>query len=279
MHPATPAAPPTLGPGLTALVPIAHGSTATVYRALQASVGRPVAVKIDNRTLDTERDRRRFRDEANATGRVSGHPHVIDLFDAAVSPAGHPYLVMELCNGSYSDDVGTLSPAQVRSVGIRIASALTAAHAAGVLHRDVKPGNILHTRFGTPVLADFGLAVLLDQRDGTEALDPLTPAYAAPESVADAVALPSGDVYSLAATLYALLGGYPPRLPGPGVPTTATLLELYEQPVPGLPGVPDALLAVLRQALSTDPDRRPSAAEFEQLLAGAAVSAPPEPVG
>ena len=270
---------PVLGAGLTALVPIAHGSTATVYRAMQSSVGRAVAVKIDNRTLDTEWDRRRFRDEANATGRVSGHPNVIDLFDAAVSPDGHPYLVMELCAGSYAGDMGTLSPAQVRSVGVRIASALAAAHAAGVLHRDVKPGNILHTRFGTPVLADFGLAVLLDQRHATAALDPLTPAYAAPESVSDAVALPSGDVYSLAATLYALLSGHPPRLPGPGVPTTATLLELYDQPVPAVPRVPEGLLTVLRTALSTDPGERPTAAEFEQLLRQSPIGAPAEPVG
>ncbi|GAA4217498.1 serine/threonine-protein kinase [Actinocatenispora rupis] len=266
--------PPDLGPNLTGLVPIAHGSCSTVYRADQPTVGRAVAVKIDNRTLDTELDRRRFRYEARATGRVSGHPHVIDLFDAGVSTDGHPYLVMELCTGSYTDRTGRTSPAEVRVIGTRIADALAAAHSAGVLHRDVKPGNILRTRFGSPVLADFGLAVLLDQRDGREGLDPLTPAYAPPESVELAQALPSGDVYSLAATMYALLAGHPPRLPDPGVPTTATLVELYRQPVPALPGVPPELLGVLRRALATDPADRPAAADFRDLLNTLPVSEP-----
>ncbi|HEY3507089.1 MAG TPA: serine/threonine-protein kinase [Actinocatenispora sp.] len=267
--------PPDLGPNLTGLVPIAYGSCSTVYRADQPTVGRAVAVKVDNRTLDTEPDRRRFRYEARATGRVSGHPAVIDLFDAGVSADGHPYLVMELCTGSYTERAGRTSPEEVRVIGARIADALSAAHSAGVLHRDVKPGNILRTRFGTPVLADFGLAVLMDQRDGTEALDPLTPAYAPPESVELAEALPSGDVYSLAATMYALLAGHPPRLPDPGVPTTAVLVELYRQPVPDLPDVPPALLGILRRALATDPACRPSAAEFRDLLDAVPVSAAP----
>jgi serine/threonine protein kinase len=256
-------------PGLTGLAPIGRGGYSTVYRAVQESVGRQVAVKVDNSTLDTELDRRRFTFEARATGRLSGHPHVIDLFDAGVSVDGHPYLVMELCLGSYATLAGQLGPAQVRAVGIRIADALAAAHAAGVLHRDVKPGNILRTRYHTPVLADFGLAVLLDQRDGFEALDPLTPAYAPPESVqSGARPAPAGDVYALAATLYALLSGHPPRLPGPEVPTPATLLDLYEQPVPDVPDTPADLLDVLRLALATDPTRRPAAATLGGLLAG-----------
>lgn len=255
-------------PGLTGLSPIARGGYSTVYRAVQESVGRQVAVKVDNSTLDTELDRRRFTFEARATGRVSGHPHVIDLFDAGVSVDGHPYLVMELCLGSYAALAGRVGPAQVRAVGVRIADALAAAHAAGVLHRDVKPGNILRTRYHTPVLADFGLAVLLDQRDGLEALDPLTPAYAPPESVrSGARPAPPGDVYSLAATIYALLTGHPPRLPGPEVPTAATLLDLYDQPVPDVPDTPPDLLDVLRLALATDPADRPTAAALSALLA------------
>ncbi len=257
-----------LVPGLSDLVPIARGGYSTVYRAEQISVGREVAVKVDNSTLDTELDRRRFRYEARANGRVSGHPHVIDLFDAGVSDDGHPYLVMELCTDSYTSRAGQLTPAEVCLIGTRIADALAAAHESGVLHRDVKPGNILSTRFHTPVLADFGLAVLLDQRDGREALDTLTPAYAPPESVeSGGGASPAGDVYSLAATLYALSAGHPPRLPDAGVPTFAALLELYQLPVPDLPDVPGELLDVLRQALRNDPDERPTAAGFRDLLA------------
>ncbi|MGA8116551.1 MAG: serine/threonine-protein kinase [Actinocatenispora sp.] len=254
-------------PGLRDLVPIAQGGYSTVYRAVQVSIGREVAVKVDNGTLDTELDRRRFHYEAHATGRMSGHPHVIDLFDAGVSHTGHPYLVMELCRGSFTERVGRIPLDEVCGIGVRIADALAAAHAAGVLHRDVKPGNILCTRFDTPVLADFGLAVLLDQRDGREALDPLTPAYAPPESVDLANPSPTGDVYSLAATLYALSAGHPPRLPATGVPTTAALMELYQMPVPDLPDASPGLLDALRRALDTDPEGRPTAAEFRDLLA------------
>jgi serine/threonine protein kinase len=163
--------------------------------------------------------------------------------------------------------MGHVPPGELCRTGSLIADALAAAHDCGVLHRDVKPANILTTRFQSPVLADFGLAVLLDQRDGREALDSLTPAYAPPESVQLAGASPAGDVYSLAATLYALSAGHPPRLPGAGVPTAAALAELYQLPVPDLPGVPAALLEALRSALANDPAARPSAAEFRDMLA------------
>lgn len=256
-------------PGLTGLVPIAWGGYSTVYRARQASVDRAVAVKIDNGTLDTELERRRFAYEARATGRVSGHPHVIDLFDAGVSGDGHPYLVMELCTGSYAARIGSAGPDEVREVGRWIADALAAAHESGVLHRDVKPANLLTSQYDSPMLADFGLAVLLDQRDGAAPLDPLTPAYAPPESLQFGTApTPAGDVYALGATLYALLAGHPPRLPGPGVPTVAVLMERYQQPVPALPGVPEGLHAVLCRSLATDPADRPTAAQLRDLLAG-----------
>jgi serine/threonine protein kinase len=302
--------------GLADLSVLARGGYSTVYRATQLSVGRQVALKVDNRTLDTALDRGRFRSEARAAGRVSGHPNVVDLFDAGVTVDGHPFLVMELCTGSYADRMARheCDPAEVRRVGVRIADALSAAHRYGVLHRDVKPGNILTTRYDTPVLADFGLAVLLDgQRDLGMELEALTPAYAPPElfrldgaaagpvdpvldlvpaqPLASAASQPTAgmtglpelaglesgapsaaaDVYSLAATLYALLAGHPPRLPAVGNPTIATLLELFDQPVPELPGMPEALVGVLRAGMANDPAARPTAAGFRDLLAGTPV--------
>src|SRR6266487_1780246 len=95
--------PPPTVPGLTGLSVMARGGYAPVYRATQASVGREVAVKVENRTLENERDQRRFLREARAAGRMSSHPHVVDLFDAGVLPDGHPYMIMELCEGSYAD--------------------------------------------------------------------------------------------------------------------------------------------------------------------------------
>src|SRR2546430_9158804 len=147
-------------PGRAGLTVLAGVGYATVYRALQESVGRDVAVKIETRSLDTEHDRRRFMREARAAGRMSSHPHVVDLFDAGVLPDGHPYMIMELCEGSYADRLRAerLAPAEVRDIGAKIAGALADAHRLGVLHRDVKPANILVSGFGEPALADFRLA-------------------------------------------------------------------------------------------------------------------------
>src|SRR5689334_13486317 len=138
---------------------------------------------------------------------MSSHPHVVDLYDVGVTDDGHPFLIMELCDGTYADRLkqGPLSHVEARDVGAKIADALADAHSLGVLHRDVKPANILITRFGEPVLADFGLAILAEWRDVSITLDVLTPAYAPPESFRQAEPSPTADVYALCATLYALM--------------------------------------------------------------------------
>ncbi len=163
------------------------GGFATVYRSWQLAVGREVAVKVDNRVLLTDRDRRRFVREVTAAGRLSGHPHVIDVYDAGTLADGRPYLVMELCPaGSLNDALhrrGPMSAAQVRDIGIRIADALAAAHAAGVLHRDIKPANILVNQYGMVGLSDFGLASIMAAGSEQSATrEALTPAFASPES-------------------------------------------------------------------------------------------------
>src|SRR6476661_9945081 len=123
-----------------------------VWQARQTTLNRLVAVKIDDRQLDSERERRRFLREAGAAGRMSGHSGIVTVHDAGILPDDRPYLVLELCPG------GSLSawlapekrpPVQrVRDVGVRIADALAAAHARGVIHRDVKPANILIDAYG-----------------------------------------------------------------------------------------------------------------------------------
>jgi len=178
-------------------------------------VGREVALKVDNRMVRDERDRRRFLREAHAAGQLSDHPNVISVFDAGITEDGRPYLVMELCSGSLADRLGkdgTIPPPDVREVGVRIADALEVAHQAGVLHRDLKPANILVNRFGSPGLADFGLAASHDtSRQLSATLEALTPAYAAPEVFRMERPTVAVDVYGLAATLYSLLSGRPPR--------------------------------------------------------------------
>ncbi|MEV1002864.1 protein kinase [Nonomuraea sp. NPDC050202] len=253
---------------------LGQGGFGVVYLALQSAVGREVALKVDNRVLLSERDRRRFLREVTAAGALSGHPHVVPVYDAGLLPDGRPYMVLELCPGG-SLAGRTLSPADARDVGVRIADALAAAHAQGVLHRDVKPANILLNRYGQVALSDFGLATMpASGPDASVTRESLTPSYAPPEAFELAEPSPVGDVYALAATVYALLSGRPPRFPESGVPNLAMILALHRLPVPDIPGVPPELTAVLRRALASDPwQRTPSAATLRDELA--AVPLPP----
>jgi serine/threonine protein kinase len=263
-------------PGLTGLTVLARGGYATVFRAVQRSVGREVAVKVENRTLESEKDQRRFLREARAAGRMSSHPHVVDLFDAGVTLDNHPYLIMELCEGTYADRMKTnpLSALEARVIGSKIADALADAHVLGVLHRDVKPANLLITRFGEPALADFGLAVLTETREISFTLE-LTPAYAAPEMFHHGRPVPASDVYSLCATLYALMRGRPARWRDGQNPTLVSLVDMFAEPVPDIPGVPGDLTALLRRGMANDPADRLGAGELRDALLG--VDRDPDP--
>jgi len=260
-------------PGYEVSGVLGQGGFGIVYRARQLAVDREVALKVDNRVLVSERDRRRFMREVTSAGALSGHPHVAHVYDAGVLPDGRPYMVLELCpGGSLLDRMraeGRLPPAEVTDIGARIADALSAAHAAGVLHRDIKPANILINRYGNAVLSDFGLATM--PASGSEmsvTRESLTPAYAPPEAFELIDPAPAGDVYSLAATLYALLSGRPPRFPESGVVNIAVIMALHRLPLPEIPGVAPELTAVLREAMAVDPARRtPSMAALRDALA------------
>ena len=255
-------------PGMSGLSVMARGGYATVYRATQDSVGREVAIRMENRTLDNARDQARFLREARAAGRMSSHPHVVDLFDVGVTVDQHPYLIMELCDGSYLDRmrVSPLTPAEARDVGIKIADALVHSHASGVLHRDVKPANILYSQFNSAVLADFGLAVLGEMRDSSVTLEVLTPAYAPPEMFRHDSPSGAADVYALCATLYAVMSGRPPRWQSDRSPSLITLMDLFNHPIPELPGVPASLTAILRYGMDSEPSARPTAEQLRDLL-------------
>jgi serine/threonine protein kinase len=262
-------------PGHTVTGVLGSGGFATVYRTWQVAVGRETAVKVDSRVLHTERDRRRFFREVTAAGRLSGHPHVIDVYDAGTLRDGRPYLVMELCpDGSLNDELrrsGPMNAALACRIGASLADALAAAHAAGILHRDIKPANILINRYGVVGLSDFGLAsIIASSGEQSVSREALTPAYAPPESFEAAEPTMAADVYSLAATLYALMAGRPPRFPADSSsPGVAAILALHSQPVEDIPGVPPRMLDILRRCLETDPARRlPGAAALRDELAG-----------
>ncbi|MCT9930277.1 protein kinase [Planotetraspora sp. A-T 1434] len=266
-----------LVPGYEVLGILGQGGFGIVYRARQLAVGREVALKIDNRVLVSDRDRRRFMREVTSAGALSGHPHVADVYDAGVLSDGRPYMVLELCpGGSLADRLkrhGPLSVREVRDIGIKIADALAAAHATGVLHRDVKPANILINSYGLVALSDFGLATMpaqggTAQGEVSVTRESLTPAYAPPEAFDLSEPTAAGDVYALAATLYALLYGRPPRFPESGVVNIAVIMALHRRPIPDIPGVPSALTDVLRHGMASDPGQRiPTAAGLRDALA------------
>jgi serine/threonine protein kinase len=279
-------------PGHTVTSVLGSGGFATVYQTWQVAVGRETAVKVDSRMLHTERDRRRFFREVTAAGQLSGHPHVVDVYDAGTLRDGRPYMVMELCpGGSLNDELrrsGPISAERACRIGADLADALAAAHAAGILHRDLKPANILINRYGVVGIADFGLAsIIAANGDQSVSRDALTPAYAPPESFEGAEPTPAADLYSLAATIYALMAGRPPRFPADGrQPGAAAIYFLHSQPVEDIPGVPPRMLAILRQCLAADPAQRlPSAAalrdDLDMLLGqpdrGLARTVPPRP--
>lgn len=267
-------------PGLSGLSVLARGGYATIYRAVQDSVDREVAVKVENRTLDTERDKRRFLREARAAGQMSSHLYVVDLHDVGVTADQHPYMIMELCDGSYADrlEASPLTPGETRDVGVKIADALAEAHQLGVLHRDVKPANLLISRWGEPQLADFGLAVLAETRETSLTLELITPAYCPPEIFRPGPPTAAVDVYSLSASLYALLSGRPPRWQHAGSASIATMLDLFERPIADLPGVPAPLLDLLRVGMANDPAARPGARQLRDHLAALRLHRQDQPV-
>jgi serine/threonine protein kinase len=255
--------------GLTDWKPLARGGFAVVWQARQLSLDRLVAVKVYQHELN-ERDRRRLLHEAAAAGKLSDHPGIITAYDAGTLLDDRPYLIMELCPGGsltqWFKPENRPSEEQVRQVGIRIADALAAAHACGILHRDVKPANILIDGFGNPGLADFGLAAVAGTESTTVDGLRVTPAYAPPEAFEMHAATEAGDVFSLAATLYALLAGRPPRDFGADPVPLEQMAVVAQRPFDPLPEVNWYLMDVLLSGLSNDPAARPTAAQFRDRL-------------
>jgi hypothetical protein len=266
-----PAAAPESVPGYLNLVRIGQGGFSVVYRATQEDFDRGVALKILTAAPD-EDARRRFQRELRLTGRLSGHPHVVTALDAGETASGRLYLAMHLYEGGSLKDRlaadGPLTPEQVASVGAKIGDALAAAHGLGVVHRDVKPSNILVSRFGEPALADFGVSCLLDASSSASVLDAFSPQHAAPELISRGAPSEASDIYALGSTLYQLLTGHSPFGRG-GEDVLAVMWQVMNEPPPRpdceLPGLADAIV----KAMAKEPaDRFADAASFARTLRG-----------
>ncbi len=264
--------------GYTILRTLGQGGAAVVYLARQDSLNREVAVKVLRRDIEDEKMWRYFRREAHTVAQLSGHPNVVSVFNAGKSAAGLPFLVTEyLDRGSLEDVIaadGPLPPVAVARIGIAVADALIAAHRLGILHRDVKPGNVLLHHDGRVKLADFGIARLLaGQTLTTTDSIAFTPEHVAPEILRGDPDGEWSDLYGLGSTLATALVGVSPFEKRPEERMEALLARRIMSPAPTLPAsVPAALAEPITSALDPDPDRRPSLDEFRRQLVAAADS-------
>jgi tRNA A-37 threonylcarbamoyl transferase component Bud32 len=267
-------------PGLTNVGRIGAGGNAIVYRARQADLDRDVVVKVLT-NVDADTTRRRFDRERRAMGRLSQEVGIAPLYGSGFTPTGQPYLLMPFYeHGSLQDQLdgqGALGAERVRDIGVAVAAAVQTAHENGVLHRDLKPANILLRASGQPDVADFGIAHLTDDALGTSQALTMTPLYTAPEVFDGVESGAASDVYSVGATLFALLNGYPAHSdPGGTTPVLSLIRRINEDPLPELPAtVPKDLAAAISRAMSKDPrERQATAGDLAAELAEADLASP-----
>ncbi|MEU7826645.1 protein kinase [Catellatospora sp. NPDC049133] len=274
--------PVVLGRRYRLVEPVGAGGMAVVWRAYDQVLHRTVAVKMLSPRLVAQPDNLRLlRAEALAVAGLS-HPRITSVYDYGQQRLdGHeqPYLVMELVDGvtlrqTLREAATGLGWQATLSITAQVAAALAAAHARGIVHRDVTPANIMLTAAGVKVL-DFGICVLAGFDDGQEDELVGTVDYIAPERVTGRSAVtPASDVYSLGMVMYRCLSGHLPW--EPTTPTRRLRQHVFSPPdvLPPVPGMPPAIRELCLSCLAKNPDDRPTAAE---LVAGLAEWSVPEP--
>jgi len=255
----TPAGLPVLIAGRYLLGPLlGRGGAAEVYRAHDQVLGRAVAVKIFLNGVPTTDPRRQHREIITLAG--FSHPALVTLYNAGEQD-GRAFFVMQLVSGRTLADrlrEHPLPAADTTQLGVELADALAYVHARGVIHRDVKPANVLLDEHNRPHLSDFGIATMIDSTQITHTgLMIGTAAYLAPEQVRGHPVGPEADIYALGLVLLECLTG---QREYPGQPMEAALARLHRQPhVPQ--DLPAPMTAALQAMTANDPDQRPTAAE------------------
>ncbi|WP_068274258.1 serine/threonine-protein kinase [Aldersonia kunmingensis] len=257
---------------------IGRGGFGVVYRCRQVSLDRFVAVKLLTADLDEE-NLERFLREQRAMGRLSGHPNIANVLEVGTTAQGRPFIVMPFhARGSLETrirDGGPLSWQAALRLGIKLSGALETAHRNGILHRDVKPGNVLLTEYAEPQLTDFGIARVTGGFETSTGAITGSPAYAAPEVLKGAAVGPTADIYGLGATLFCALTGHAAFERQEGEKVVAQFLRITSQPVPDLRGgdIPDEVVSAIEHAMAGAPSQRPgSAADFGEELREVQVS-------
>jgi serine/threonine-protein kinase len=251
---------------------LGQGGMATIFRATDAKLDREVAVKVLRPEFGSDPEFvQRFTHEARAAASLN-HPNVVAVYDFGTDPAG-PYLVMEqVAGGDLSlalGERGVLPPTAVARTGQQVADALAAAHARGLVHRDIKPGNILLSPDGRVQVADFGIAQAAASSPVTSTgLTLGSVLYFSPEQARGDSATTASDIYSLGLVMYELLTGRRAFAgDSPAAVAVARLSGGIPAPMSVRPDTPPALDAIVRWCLAIDPDARPTAGELSTALA------------
>lgn len=257
--------------GFEAATEIGRGGFGVVYRCSQAALDRTVAVKVLTTVLDEENKERFFR-EQRAMGRLTGHPNIVNVLQVGSTTTGRPYLVMQYYPRDSLDAWirlhGPLATEQVLRLGVKMAGAIESAYRLGIVHRDVKPANILLTDYGEPALTDFGIAHVAGGFRTATGTVTGSPAFTAPEVLGGDPPGPASDVYGLGATLFCALTGHAAFERRRGEHMVAQFLRITTQPVPDLreTGIDDDVCALVEEAMSRRSQDRPSAAALGEKL-------------
>ncbi|MEU4837737.1 protein kinase [Nocardia testacea] len=250
---------------------IGRGGFGVVYRCKQEPLDRTVAVKLLTAEPD-EDNRARFAREQRAMGRLTGHPNIVTVLEEGVTARGRPYLVTPFYPLGSLDtwirDHGPLSAEDVLQIGVKIAGALESAHRLGVVHRDVKPGNILLTDYGEPALTDFGIAHIAGGFRTAAGTVTGSPAFTAPEVLEGEPPTPSADVYGLGATMFCALTGHAAFERRSGEKMVTQFLRITTQPLPDLRerGVDADISDLVESAMNRNSRERPSAAVLGECI-------------
>ncbi|MCD9880948.1 serine/threonine-protein kinase [Streptomyces guryensis] len=274
--PADPSPPRLLAGRYRLVEQLGHGGMGTVWRAHDELLDREVAVK-EVRVSGLSPEERsvlhaRMQQEARAAARIK-HPGVVTVFDV-LQEGDSPWIVMELIDGQSLEDIliteGTLLPRDAARFGAAVLAALDKAHQLGILHRDVKPANVLLERSGRIVLTDFGIALFENSPGLTRTGDIVgSPDYLAPERATGHRPGPPSDLWSLGATLYAAVEGQSPFRRSS---TLSTLQAVISDPLPE-PRHAGSLAFVIEALLRKDPEARPTASQAQRMLEEVAAGA------
>jgi serine/threonine-protein kinase PknK len=249
---------------------IGRGAFGVVYRCRQVALQRVVAVKV--LIVERDEDRARFVREQQAMAQLTGHPNILPVLQVGETALGRSFLVMPYCElGCIQERIhrlGVLEVAEVLRLGVKMAGALASAHRIEIVHRDVKPANILLSDYGEPALCDFGIAHMSGGYHTAAGVLTGSLAFLAPELLGGDEPSAASDVYALGVTLFTALTGHAAFERRNGEQLVAQLLRIATERPPDLRehSVPEGVAVVVGKAMARDPADRPSALELGELI-------------